>query len=163
MEKSKNQIKKAETLLKTLGTLEDNSIYIMEEYREEILKSYSLYENKYNDSVDDSLCIEIHSNGTYIVTNDDLPYDSYSIEDRYLLEKLFDETAFVLELTEHHNALGTYSASVTVNGTANSLSEIKELILQCRQCNDQFLSNKVKEIIGDDGRIYLDRIKEEKR
>ncbi|MEY8307768.1 hypothetical protein AAK913_14350 [Enterococcus faecium] len=135
----------------------------MEEYREEILKSYSLYENKYNDSVDDSLCIEVHSNGTYIVTNDDLPYGCYSIEDRYLLEKLFDEIAFVLEFTEHHNALGPYLVSVTVNGTANSLSEVKELILQYRQCNDQFLSSKVKEIIGDDGKIYLDRIKEEKR
>ena len=50
-------------------------------YRNLILKSYELYENKYNATVDDSLCIEVWSNGTYVVTNEDLSFHSACEED----------------------------------------------------------------------------------
>lgn len=90
LEIAKNErIKITDSFLKTLGTVEDFSEGIADKYRNIILKSYELYENKYNDTVDDSLCIEIWSNGTYVVTNEDLSFDCDSEADLRMLEELF--------------------------------------------------------------------------
>ncbi|EPI26100.1 hypothetical protein D352_00150 [Enterococcus faecium LA4B-2] len=152
-----NEIKEIEKLLKTLGTLEDYSEYVKAEYKNQILKVYDLYENKYNDSCDDSLCIEVHINGTCIITNDDLPYDVLSVKDYELLKNVFENTPFELKINEHKHSNISYYGSAVVTATANNLSELKNLILQYRACNDRFLSDKVEEIKGDDGKIYLDR------
>lgn len=120
-----SRIKETEKMLKTLGTVDDSTELVFENYRNKILRAYDLYENKYNDVSDDTLCVYVYFNGTYVVTNEDLAYVVYSIEDRNLLE--------------------------------NDLSEVKELIIKYRACNDIFLSDKVESIIGDDGKIYLDR------
>lgn len=156
MELLEARIRDTETLLQTLGTVEDFSNDTLESYKTKIPKTYALYENKYNDSVDDSLCIELYTEGTYLITNDDLPYSCYSKNDRQLLEELFYETPFELEINEHKGE--TYAASISVSAWAKNIYEVKGLILQFRSCNDGFLANKVQEKVGDDGHIYLDRL-----
>lgn len=152
------RIKETETLLNTLGTVEDISKYTLEEYRDKVPKSYTLYEDKYNDSTDDSLTIEIYADGTYSITNDDLPYSCNSITDLKLLEESFLETPFKLETIERKE--NGYYASVAVTAKVKNIYDVKRLILQFRTCNDKYLSDKIKEIVGDDGRIYLDRLNE---
>ncbi|MGC3206483.1 hypothetical protein ACPTFY_14345, partial [Enterococcus faecalis] len=75
--------------LVSLGTVEDYTEEVAVKYRNLILKSNELYENKYNDTVDDSLCIEVWSNGTYVVTNEDLSFVCDSDEDLQKLKVLF--------------------------------------------------------------------------
>ena len=86
--------------LESLGTVEDYTEDVAVKYRNLILKSYELYENKYNDTVDDSLCIEVWSNGTYVVTNEDLSFDCESEEDLQKLKELFVNTSFYITINE---------------------------------------------------------------
>ena len=139
-----NEIKEIEKLLKTLGTLEDYSEYVKVEYKNQILKVYDLYENKYNDSCDDSLCIEVHTNGVCIITNDDLPYDVLSIKDYELLKNVFENTPFELKINERQHSNISYYASAVVTATENNLYELNDLIIQYRECNDRLLSDKIE-------------------
>lgn len=152
-----SRIKETEKMLKTLGTVDDSTELVSENYRNKILRVYDLYENKYNDVSDDTLCVYVYFNGTYVVTNEDLSYVVYSIEDRNLLEKLFSKTSFEIKVDENKSSDRKYLAYIDVSASANDLSEVKELIIKYRACNDIFLSDKVESIIGDDGKIYLDR------
>ncbi|MGG5311311.1 hypothetical protein [Enterococcus sp. DIV1304_2] len=149
------RIKKTESFLKTLGTVEDFTDYITDEYKTIILKSYEIYENKYNDVIDDSLCIEIWSNGTYLVTNEDLDYACESEADLRMLKELFRKTSFCLDVREL-NKIG-FKATLSVKARAKNLKELKQLIEEYRICNSNYLKDKVVEIVGDDGNIYLDR------
>ncbi|HGS8682999.1 TPA: hypothetical protein ACMUAZ_002877 [Enterococcus faecalis] len=156
LEIAKNErIKNTESFLKTLGTIEDFSDGIADKYRNIILKSYELYENKYNDTVDDSLCIEVYSNGTYIVTNEDLSFDCESEADLRMLEELFFKTPFYVDVREL-NKIG-HKATLSVKARAKNLKELEQLIEEYRVCNSNYLKDKVVEIVGDDGNVYLDR------
>lgn len=152
-----NRIKETEKMLKTLGTVDDGTELLSENYRNKILRVYDLYENKYNAISDDTLCVYVYSNGTYVVTNEDLPYTVYTIEERDLLQKLFAKTSFEIKVAENKSLVRKYLAYIDVSASANDLSKVKELIIKYRDCNDIFLSDKVESIIGDDGKIYLDR------
>lgn len=149
------RIKNTESFLKTLGTVKDFTDDITDEYKTIILKSYELYENKYNDVTDDSLCIEIWSNGTYLVTNEDLNYDCESEADLRLLKELFRKTSFCVDVTELNR--NGHKARVSVEARAKNLKELEQLIEEYRVCNSNYLKDKVVEIVGDDGNIYLDR------
>lgn len=151
------RITETEVLLGSLGTVEDESMYILENYRKVIPKSYTLLENKYNDVDNDSLCIEIHSNGTYVVTNSELPYTCYNSDDLRFLKELFSKTSFAVEVTERD--MGAYIALVSVSAKVNNLEEAGKLIKEYRVQNDLYLADKTTEIIGNDGNIYLDNIK----
>ncbi|WP_241655693.1 hypothetical protein [Enterococcus casseliflavus] len=149
------RIKSTESFLKTLGTIEDFTYCIVDKYRNTILKSYELYENKYNDVTDDSLCIEIWSNGTYLVTNETLNYYCKSEADLQLLKELFHKTSFCVDVTELNR--NGHKATVNVEAIAKNLKELEQLIKEYRVCNSNYLKDKVVEIVGDDGNIYLDR------
>ena len=144
--------------LESLGTVEDYTEDVAVKYRNLILKSYELYENKYNDTVDDSLCIEVWSNGTYVVTNEDLSFDCESEEDLQKLKELFVNTSFYVTINEL-NKVG-HKATLSVKAKAKNLRKLGQLIKEYRSCNCKYLKDKVTEIIGDDGRVYLDRISE---
>ncbi|MEN2279565.1 hypothetical protein AAH973_01860 [Enterococcus faecalis] len=150
------RIKNIESFLKTLGTVEDFTDDIADEYRNVILKSYELYENKYNDSVDDSLCVEVWSNGTYVVTNEDLSFDCENEADLRMLKELFLKTSFCVDVKKL-NKIG-HTAMLSVKARSKNLKELQQLIEEYRICNSNYLKDKVVEIVGDDGNIYLDRI-----
>lgn len=133
-----SRIKETEKMLKTLGTVDDSTELVSENYRNKILRVYDLYENKYNDVSDDTLCVYVYFNGTYVVTNEDLSYVVYSIEDRNLLEKLFSKTSFEIKVDENKSSDRKYLAYIDVSASANDLSEVKELIIKYRACNDIF-------------------------
>ncbi|WP_429976920.1 hypothetical protein [Enterococcus sp. AZ051] len=149
------RIKSTESFLKTLGTVEDFTDYVTDKYKTIILKSYELYENKYNHVVDDSLCIEIWSDGTYLVTNETLHYDCKSEADLRLLKELFLKTSFCVDVTELNR--NGHKAMVDVEARAKNLKELEQLIKEYRVCNSNYLKDKVVEIVGDDGKIYFDR------
>jgi hypothetical protein len=142
--------KEIERVLNNLGTVEDVSSEIIEEFKEEMPYSYLLYENKYNDVSDDSICIEVYSNGTFIVTNEDLPYNYSTRKEEKELKNLFNNTEF--DVKNKNNAV------ISVSAKANNLNEVKNLIDLYRNLNDRFLIDKVVEVTGDDGKTYLDRI-----
>ncbi|EMF0336500.1 hypothetical protein KCT23_002310 [Enterococcus faecium] len=70
---------------------------------------------------------------------------------------MFSKTSFEIKVDENKSSDRKYLAYIDVSASANDLSEVKELIIKYRACNDIFLSDKVESIIGDDGKIYLDR------
>ncbi|GGD04487.1 hypothetical protein [Enterococcus wangshanyuanii] len=134
--------KEIEKVLNRLGTVEDDSDRIIEEYKKEMPHSYLLYENKYNDVSDDTICIEVYSNGSYVVTNDDLPYTCYSKIELQELKVSFENTPFLLNVPPTNQE--TYPVLVSVTAQANNLNEVTLLIETFRKINDAFLRNKVK-------------------
>ncbi|OTN83941.1 hypothetical protein A5819_003491 [Enterococcus sp. 7E2_DIV0204] len=145
-----------EKALNLLGTVEDDSNRIIENYKKEMPHSYLLYENKYNDVSDDTICIEVYSNGSYVVTNDDIPYTCYSKIKLQELEVFFKNTPFLLDVPPVEQE--RYPVPVSVTARANNLNEVAVLIKTFREINDKVLKEKVKKIKGNDGQIYLDRI-----
>lgn len=53
-----------------------------------------------------------------------------------------------------------HKATLSVKAKAKNLRKLGQLIKEYRSCNCKYLKDKVTEIIGDDGRVYLDRISE---
>ncbi len=73
------------------------------------------------------------------------------------LKELFVNTSFYITINEL-NKVG-HKATLSVKAKAK-FKELGQLIKEYRSCNCKYLKDKVTEIIGDDGRVYLDRISE---
>lgn len=145
-----------ETKLRTLGSFDDVSEYILEKYRQETPYSYLLFQNKYNDTIDDTITIEVNSDGTFRLSNDDLAYDSATIVEKEQWEQLFSNTSFSVDITNLRGKEDSYSLAVSAKAT--SWDDVVKLIKTYRDCNDLFLADKVREIKGSNGKFYLDRI-----
>lgn len=150
---NKHEIEKK---LKTLGSFDDVSEYILEKYRQETPYSYLLFQNKYNDTIDDSITIEVNSDGTFRISNDDLAYDSATITEKNYWEKLFSDTSFNVEISNLRGEDNSYILAVSAKAT--NWEEVVSLVKLYRERNDQFLADKVSLKLNRNGEEYYDRI-----
>ena len=102
--------------LESLGTVEDYTEDVAVKYRNLILKSYELYENKYNDTVDDSLCIEFGQTGLMLLQTRIYLLIVRSEEDLQKLKELFVNTSFYITINEL-NKVG-HKATLSVKAKA---------------------------------------------
>ena len=122
-------IQEVEQTLKKLGTIDDMSEYISDSNL--LKKSYLLFEDKYEDSSDDSLDVNIYQDNRLEVTNESLSYQSELPEETSYLQELFSNSSFEVSVQDQRRE-PTYLTTVTVTAIAVDLEQMVSLIKEYR-------------------------------